>query len=60
MSIHDAVTSRPDCELPVDALHGIGERQAAVLREYGIHYVGLLATTPPATIQRLLGGQAGR
>ncbi|MEU3342435.1 hypothetical protein [Streptomyces sp. NPDC006668] len=47
-------------QLPVDALHGIGPRQAAVLREYGIHYVGLLAATPPATIQRLLGGRAGR
>ncbi|MET9913402.1 hypothetical protein ABZZ74_42715 [Streptomyces sp. NPDC006476] len=47
-------------QLPVDALHGIGERQAAVLREYGIHYVGLLATAPPATIQGLLGGKAGR
>ncbi|MFF7647013.1 hypothetical protein [Streptomyces canus] len=46
--------------LPVDALHGIGPRQAAVLRDYGIHCVGLLATVPPATIQRLLGGKAGR
>lgn len=46
--------------LPVDALHGIGPRQAAVLRDYGIHCVGLLATVPPATVQRLLGGKAGR
>ena len=46
--------------LPVEALHGIGARQAAVLRDYGIHYVGLLAAVPPATIQRLLGGRAGR
>ncbi|MET7738489.1 hypothetical protein ABZT02_45640 [Streptomyces sp. NPDC005402] len=47
--------------LPVEALHGIGPRQAAVLLDYGIHCVGLLATVPPATIQRrLLGGKAGR
>ncbi|MET9914329.1 hypothetical protein ABZZ74_47815 [Streptomyces sp. NPDC006476] len=47
-------------QLPVDALHGIGPRQAEVLREYGIHYVGLLASVSAATIQRLLGGRAGR
>ncbi|MGK3943395.1 hypothetical protein ABK046_33770 [Streptomyces caeruleatus] len=46
--------------LPVDALHGIGPRQAAALRDYGIHCVGLLAAVPPATAQRLLGGRAGR
>ncbi|MFD6288330.1 hypothetical protein [Streptomyces sp. NPDC060205] len=46
--------------LPVEALHGIGPRQAAALREYGVHCVGLLATIPPATVQRLLGGRAGR
>ncbi|MFG3185899.1 DNA polymerase Y family protein [Streptomyces nigra] len=46
--------------LPVDALHGIGPRQAEALRAYGIHNVGLLATVPPATVQRLLGGRAGR
>ncbi|MFF7764301.1 DNA polymerase Y family protein [Streptomyces griseorubiginosus] len=46
--------------LPVDALHGIGPRQAAVLRDYGIHCVGLLAAVPSATVQRLLGGKAGR
>ncbi|MFC8095343.1 hypothetical protein [Streptomyces sp. NPDC057301] len=44
--------------LPVDALHGIGPRQAEVLVDYGIHSVGLLAAVPPATIQRLLGGRA--
>ncbi|MEU3343125.1 hypothetical protein [Streptomyces sp. NPDC006668] len=47
-------------QLPVDALHGIGPRQAKVLREYGIHFVGLLAATPTATVQRLLGGRDGR
>ncbi|NUO43159.1 MAG: hypothetical protein HOV82_14065 [Streptomyces sp.] len=46
--------------LPVEALHGIGPRQAAVLRDYGIHCVGLLAAVPPATAHRLLGGRAGR
>ncbi|MET9387674.1 hypothetical protein ABZY09_43385 [Streptomyces sp. NPDC002928] len=46
-------------QLPVDALHGIGPRQAAVLREYGIHYVGALAAVPSAAVQRLLGGSAG-
>ncbi|WP_308812093.1 hypothetical protein [Streptomyces sp. A244] len=46
--------------LPVDALPGIGPRQAQLLRDYGIHCVGLLAALPPATMQRLLGGRAGR
>ncbi|MER5757235.1 hypothetical protein [Streptomyces sp. NPDC002088] len=46
--------------LPVEALHGIGPRQAEALREYGIHCVGLLAAVPRDTVQRLLGGRAGR
>jgi DNA polymerase-4 len=46
--------------LPVEALHGIGPRQAQVLRDYGVHCVGLLAAIPPDTVQRLLGGRAGR
>ncbi|MFF6979280.1 hypothetical protein ACFZAV_16390 [Streptomyces sp. NPDC008343] len=46
--------------LPVDALDGIGPRQAKALNDYGIHCVGLLASVPPATVQRLLGGRAGR
>ncbi|MEW2290958.1 hypothetical protein [Streptomyces sp. NPDC047841] len=46
--------------LPVEALHGIGPRQAVVLRDYGIHSVGLLAAVSPATVQRLLGKKAGR
>ncbi|MFE9679367.1 hypothetical protein ACFYO5_35520 [Streptomyces sp. NPDC006259] len=46
--------------LPVDALHGIGPRQAEALHDYGIHTVGLLAAVDPATVQRLLGGRAGR
>ncbi|MEU9737181.1 hypothetical protein [Streptomyces sp. NPDC048002] len=31
-----------------------------MLRDYGIHTLGLLAAVPSATIRRLLGGQAGR
>ncbi|MFH8470605.1 hypothetical protein [Streptomyces sp. NPDC017991] len=46
--------------LPVEALHGIGPKQAAALCAYGVHCVGLLATIPAATVQRLLGGRAGR
>ncbi|MFJ4329084.1 hypothetical protein ACIP3A_39075 [Streptomyces tricolor] len=46
--------------LPVQALHGVGPRQAAVLRDYGIHTIGLLAAVSPATVQRLLGKKAGR
>ncbi|WP_413755150.1 DNA polymerase Y family protein [Streptomyces sp. MMBL 11-3] len=46
--------------LPVEALYGIGPQQARRLREYGVHCVGLLAAVPPATVQRLLGGRAGR
>ncbi|MFD9007026.1 hypothetical protein ACFV0T_39865 [Streptomyces sp. NPDC059582] len=46
--------------LPVEALHGIGPRQATVLREHGIHAVGLSVAVPAATAQRLLGGKAGR
>ncbi|MFE4703246.1 hypothetical protein ACFRIC_39880 [Streptomyces sp. NPDC056738] len=46
--------------LPVETLHGIGPRQTQILRDYGVHCIGLLATLPPATVQRLLGGRAGR
>ncbi|MFE4703484.1 hypothetical protein ACFRIC_41165 [Streptomyces sp. NPDC056738] len=46
--------------LPIEALHGIGPRQGQTLRDFGVHCVGLLATVPPATAQRLLGGRAGR
>ncbi|MER6784371.1 hypothetical protein ABT330_07015 [Streptomyces sp. NPDC000658] len=46
--------------LPVDALHGIGPRQAAALHDYGVHTIGLLAALPSETVQRLLGGRAGR
>ncbi|MFF0223960.1 hypothetical protein [Streptomyces sp. NPDC004629] len=46
--------------LPVEALYGISGREASALRDYGIHSVGSLAAIPPATVQRLLGGRAGR
>ncbi|MEQ6028065.1 hypothetical protein SOM70_36540 [Streptomyces salinarius] len=46
--------------LPVEALHGIGPHRSAPLHEYGIHTVGLLAAVSPQTVQRLLGGKAGR
>ncbi|MGW2287071.1 DNA polymerase Y family protein [Streptomyces phaeochromogenes] len=46
--------------LPVEALYGIGPKQAAALHDYGVHSIGLLAAVPPATVQRLLGGKAGR
>ncbi|WP_333739899.1 DNA polymerase Y family protein [Streptomyces sp. IBSBF 2806] len=46
--------------LPVDALHGIGPRQATALHDYGIHTIGLLAALPTETVQRLLGGRGGR
>ena len=46
--------------LPVGELHGIGPRQAQALEKYGVHCVGLLAALPQATVQRVLGGRAGR
>ncbi|MER0443093.1 hypothetical protein ABR738_00630 [Streptomyces sp. Edi4] len=46
--------------LPIDALYGIGRRQADTLRGYGIHTVGALAAVPSATVQRILGGREGR
>ncbi|WP_329583458.1 DNA polymerase Y family protein [Streptomyces sp. NBC_01361] len=46
--------------LPVEDLYGIGEAAAKALRSYGVHTVGALAAIPPATVQRILGGRAGR
>ncbi|MFD5882598.1 DNA polymerase Y family protein [Streptomyces yangpuensis] len=46
--------------LPIDALYGIGRRQAETLRRYGIHHIGTLAAVPATTIQRVLGGRDGR
>ncbi|MEU7057031.1 hypothetical protein [Streptomyces sp. NPDC046197] len=60
LCIEPAEVARRFAPLPVEALHGIGPRQAEVLHDYGIHSVGLLAAAPPTTVQRLLGGRAGR
>lgn len=46
--------------LPVGMLHGIGPVQAERLVSFGLHSVGLLAATPEGTVQRILGGRAGR
>ncbi len=39
---------------------GSGPRQAAAVRDHGIHCVGLLAGVLPATVRRLLAKEAGR
>ncbi|MGW8633987.1 DinB/UmuC family translesion DNA polymerase [Streptomyces sp. NPDC055793] len=58
--------ARPDwvagwlAPLPVESLHGIGPKQSAALHDYGVHTVCLLAAISPETVQRLLGGKAGR
>ncbi|WP_369037825.1 hypothetical protein [Streptomyces adonidis] len=44
----------------MEDLHGIGPRHAATLKRYGVDRVGLLAALPPTTVQRMLGGKAGR
>jgi DNA polymerase-4 len=46
--------------LPVIALPGVGPATANTLSGYGIELIGQLATTPPATLQRILGASAGR
>ncbi|MER6253660.1 hypothetical protein ABT224_20120 [Streptomyces sp. NPDC001584] len=46
--------------LPIDALYGIGRRQAETLRRFGIHHVGTLAAVSADTVQRVLGGREGR
>ncbi|MFF5706311.1 hypothetical protein ACFY7H_28080 [Streptomyces sp. NPDC012794] len=46
--------------LPVEALHGLGPRQAEVLRRYGLHTVGALTHVPPGVVERILGKRAGR
>ncbi|MFJ6636708.1 hypothetical protein ACIQMR_35885 [Streptomyces sp. NPDC091376] len=46
--------------LPVEALHGIGPVQAATLKKFGLHTIAALAAVPEATVQRVLGGRAGR
>ncbi|MEU8955010.1 hypothetical protein AB0C93_11965 [Streptomyces sp. NPDC048518] len=46
--------------LPVAALHGMGRQQTQALAAYGIHTVAEVAALPLATLQRILGGRAGR
>ncbi|MCQ4084506.1 hypothetical protein NGB36_29020 [Streptomyces sp. RB6PN25] len=46
--------------LPVEALHGMGPAQAETLRRSGLRTVGALAAAPLVTVERLLGGGAGR
>ncbi|MDX2392432.1 MULTISPECIES: hypothetical protein [unclassified Streptomyces] len=46
--------------LPVEALHGLGARQAEALRGYGLHTVGALTRVPSGVLERILGKRAGR
>lgn len=46
--------------LPVAALYGVGPATAATLTRHGLHTIGNIADTPLSTLQRLLGGAAGR
>ncbi|MFI6449112.1 hypothetical protein [Kitasatospora sp. NPDC050543] len=46
--------------LPVAALDGIGPKRGAKLARYGLTTIGQLAAARPATVQRILGGRAGR
>ncbi|MEU8775967.1 hypothetical protein [Streptomyces sp. NPDC048606] len=46
--------------LPVEALHGLGDRQAKALRGYGLHTVGALTAVPAGVVERILGTRAGR
>ncbi|MFD3454138.1 hypothetical protein ACFWVC_18420 [Streptomyces sp. NPDC058691] len=46
--------------LPVEALHGIGPKQAEALRTYGLHTIGAVAAVSPGVVERILGRRAGR
>ncbi|MEU7064873.1 hypothetical protein [Streptomyces sp. NPDC046161] len=46
--------------LPVEALYGLGSRQAETLRGYGLHTIGALAEVSPGVVERILGKRAGR
>ncbi|KUL62808.1 DNA polymerase Y family protein [Streptomyces sp. NRRL S-1521] len=46
--------------LPVYALHGITRKHAGALDDYGITTIGRLAAVPEGTVQRIVGGKAGR
>ncbi|MEU8591621.1 hypothetical protein AB0C59_32210 [Streptomyces sp. NPDC048664] len=46
--------------VPVEALDGIGSVQAKGSRRFGVVTAGGLASLPLSTVQRILGGSAGR
>ncbi|MGW7100765.1 DNA polymerase Y family protein [Streptomyces sp. NPDC054838] len=46
--------------LPVEALYGLGSRQAEALRGYGLHTIGALTEVSPGVVERILGKRAGR
>ncbi|MET4670559.1 nucleotidyltransferase/DNA polymerase involved in DNA repair [Streptomyces sp. PvR018] len=41
-------------------LYGIGPAQAHTPTAFGVHTIGILATLPESTVQRILGGRTGR
>ncbi|MFW3470219.1 DNA polymerase thumb domain-containing protein [Streptomyces microflavus] len=41
-------------------MYGIGHAQAHTLTAFGVHTVGILATLPESTVQRIVGGRTGR
>lgn len=45
--------------LPVDRMWGVGEATGAALHRFGLHVIGDLARTPPATLQRAFGPRQG-
>ncbi|MFW3464286.1 DNA polymerase Y family protein [Streptomyces microflavus] len=45
---------------PVGEMYGIGPAQARTLTAFGVHTIGILATLPESTVQRILGGRTGR
>ncbi|MER8197551.1 hypothetical protein ABTY00_26775 [Streptomyces microflavus] len=45
---------------PVGEMYGIGPAQARTLTAFGVHTIGILATLPESTVQRILGGRSGR
>ncbi|MFI6700149.1 ImpB/MucB/SamB family protein [Streptomyces sp. NPDC050509] len=45
---------------PLTALPGIGHTTATTLGRYGLHTIGQIATTPTATLQRIVGANPAR
>ncbi|MEU6081077.1 hypothetical protein [Streptomyces sp. NPDC047108] len=46
--------------LPVEALYGLGPKQAEALHGYGLRTIGALVALPSGVIERILGKRAGR